>query len=103
MWATSIGSTFSHSPVPGVRKSGIPEGTEIPAPVRATTEPAARISSASAAAERRSLPTSTVLLPLPLRRALAEEGADALLRVLGLEGRREPALLVLDPLREIGI
>ena len=25
MWATSIGSTFSHSPVPGERKSGIPE------------------------------------------------------------------------------
>ena len=39
MWATSIGSTFSHIPVPGVRKSGIPDGTEIPAPVSATTEP----------------------------------------------------------------
>ena len=49
MWATSIGSTFSHSPVPGERKSGIPDGTEIPAPVSATTEPAERISSASAA------------------------------------------------------
>ena len=36
MWATSIGSTFSHSPLPGVRKSGIPDGTEIPAPVRTT-------------------------------------------------------------------
>ena len=32
MCATSIGSTFAHSPVIGVRKSGIPEGTEIPAP-----------------------------------------------------------------------
>ena len=32
MWATSIGSTFSHSPLPGERKSGIPDGTEIPAP-----------------------------------------------------------------------
>ena len=32
MWATSIGSTVSHRPVPGVRKSGIPEGTEMPAP-----------------------------------------------------------------------
>ncbi len=51
MWATSIGSTFSHSPVPGERKSGIPDGTEIPAPVSATTEPAERISPASAAAE----------------------------------------------------
>ncbi len=49
MCATSIGSTFSHSPVPGERKSGIPDGTEIPAPVSATTEPAERISSASAA------------------------------------------------------
>ena len=46
MWATSIGSTFSHRPVPGERKSGMPEGTEIPAPVRATTEPASRTRSA---------------------------------------------------------
>jgi len=30
--------TFSHSPDPGERKSGIPDGTEIPAPVSATTE-----------------------------------------------------------------
>ena len=48
MWATSIGSTFSHSPVPGERKSGIPDGTEIPAPVSATTEPASRTRPASA-------------------------------------------------------
>ena len=33
------GRRFSHRPVPGVRKSGIPEGTEMPAPVSATTEP----------------------------------------------------------------
>ena len=46
MWATSIGSTFSQSPVPGERKSGMPEGTEIPAPVSATTELASRTSSA---------------------------------------------------------
>ena len=46
MWATSIGSTFSHRPLPGDRKSGIPDGTEIPAPVRATTDPAERISPA---------------------------------------------------------
>ena len=39
MCATSIGLTFAHSPVPGERKSGIPDGTEIPAPVSATTEP----------------------------------------------------------------
>ena len=50
MCATSIGSTFSHSPVPGVRKSGIPDGTEMPAPVKATTESASRISSASRSA-----------------------------------------------------
>ena len=46
MCATAIGSTLRHSPVWGERKSGIPEGTEIPAPVSATTEPAPRISSA---------------------------------------------------------
>ena len=46
MWATSIGSTFSHRPVRGDLKSGIPDGTEIPAPVSATTESAARTSSA---------------------------------------------------------
>ena len=46
--ATFIGSTFAHSPLPGVRKSGIPDGTEIPAPVRATTRSAEPISSASA-------------------------------------------------------
>ncbi len=49
MCATSIGSTFSHSPVPGVRKSGMPEGTEMPAPVSATTERAPRTSSARCA------------------------------------------------------
>jgi hypothetical protein len=46
MCATSIGSTFAHSPVPGERKSGMPDGTEMPAPVRATTDLAERISSA---------------------------------------------------------
>ncbi len=47
MCATSIGSTFSHSPLPGERKSGMPDGTEMPAPVRATTERAPRTISAS--------------------------------------------------------
>ncbi len=47
MCATSIGSTFSHRPVPGERKSGIPDGTEMPAPVSATTERAPPMSSAS--------------------------------------------------------
>ena len=50
MWATCIGSTFAHRPVPGERKSGIPDGTEIPAPVSATTELAARIVPASSPA-----------------------------------------------------
>ena len=47
MWATSVGFIRSHRPVPGERKSGIPDGTEMPAPVSATTEPASRISAAS--------------------------------------------------------
>ena len=50
MCATSIGSTFAQIPVPGVRKSGIPDGTEIPAPVSATTGPDETISSASRSA-----------------------------------------------------
>src|SRR5262245_799823 len=97
MCATSIGSTFSHRPVPGERKSGIPDGTEIPAPVRATTEPAPRISSA-----RRSTSVPTVLteprsgpcsLALELRGPLLQERRDPLARVLGTEDRREPGLL----------
>ena len=36
MWATFIGSTLAQIPVSGVRKSGMPEGTETPAPVSAT-------------------------------------------------------------------
>ena len=54
MCATAIGSTSSHSPVPGERKSGMPEGTEIPAPVSATVRRAARNSAASRAAAVRS-------------------------------------------------
>ena len=52
MWATFIGSTFCQVPVPGERKSGIPDGTEMPAPVSATTESASRTSSASRAISR---------------------------------------------------
>ena len=47
MWATSIGSTFSQSPFPGVRKSGMPEGTETPAPVSTTARSESRSSSAT--------------------------------------------------------
>ena len=50
MWATFIGSTFSQMPLPGVRKSGMPEGTEMPAPVRTTVLEDSRRSSASCAA-----------------------------------------------------
>src|SRR3712207_4801995 len=114
MCATFIGSTFSHSPVPGVRKSGIPDGTEIPAPVSATTVSASRISparrstSVSVAVMRparvaraigRSAPPS---LPLPVRCALPQERADALLGVLGLEHLREALLLLFDSLVEVG-
>src|SRR6266542_2092185 len=57
MWATSIGSTFSQSPVPGERKSGMPLGTEIPAPVSATVQREDRISSASRVTDAASGPT----------------------------------------------
>ena len=60
MCATSIGLTFSHSPVPGVRKSGIPDGTEIPAPVRTT---------APLGAELRSSPRATARAHFPLNLA----------------------------------
>src|SRR5579875_3325993 len=46
MWATSRGLTCVHRPLPGLRKSGIPEGTEIPAPVRTAAGWLARSSSA---------------------------------------------------------
>src|ERR1700730_13690137 len=92
MWATSIGSTFSHRPLPGERKSGIPEGTETPAPVSATTERASRISSASACTLASTATAALLVTPasspsatLEARLALAQEGADALARV----GRRE--------------
>src|SRR6267378_4053429 len=102
MWATSMGSTFAHRPVPGVRKSGIPEGTEMPAPVRATTDVAARTRSASAwrcSAAWTSAPDgAAAALVAPsaaneLRRPLAEEGANALAGVLGGEGGGEGLLL----------
>jgi hypothetical protein len=45
--ATSMGSYLSHNPDPIERKSGIPEGVEIPAPVNATADFALRMSSAA--------------------------------------------------------
>src|SRR4051812_48036794 len=101
MWATSIGSTFSHSPVPGERKSGIPDGTEIPAPVSATTESAARTSSASCSIPPRvALNMAVTLAAVPYGLALAQEGADPLARVLAGEDGGEALLLGLDALVE---
>src|SRR3954452_6997476 len=104
MWATSIGSTFAHRPVSGVRKSGMPDGTEIPAPVSTTAGPAVRISSAS---RSRSLTAPPVECPKPdprslargapgswsrpleVRRALVDERRDALAAVLGAVDAQE--------------
>ena len=47
MCATSMGLESAHSPVPGERKSGMPDGTEMPAPDSATTVPASRTSRAT--------------------------------------------------------
>src|SRR5438876_5661659 len=123
MWATSIGSTFSQIPSPGLRKSGIPLGTEIPAPVSATVHSDSRMSPASRSAwaavvgaggmledvktvpvSERMPPATAAAVPkspsfaLPLRAALLEEGGDALPAVLGEERGCEALLLGLDPL-----
>jgi hypothetical protein len=42
-----MGSYLSHNPDPIERKSGIPEGVEIPAPVKATADFDPRMSSAA--------------------------------------------------------
>src|ERR1700761_8941527 len=107
MWATSIGSTFSQIPSPGERKSGIPDGTEIPAPVNATTEPAPRTSFAKRStsdcdvARERTVPSPPTLGPFEVGRPFDEERCDALLRVPALERGRKSALLRLDPLVQI--
>src|SRR5690348_7683719 len=99
MWATSIGSTFAHRPVSGVRKSGIPAGTDTPAPVRATAQ---RDSWTNAASEPMAPPAAVPpLLTGPFRGPFAEEGGDALLGVLAAEGGREAALLGLDPVVKV--
>src|SRR5438477_10792441 len=97
MCATSIGSTFSHRPVPGERKSGMPLGTDMPAPVNATVQREERISSAS-----RSTPGSALFAFKP-RRPLLEKRGDSLARVLGLEHVAERLLLGGNPLVEIGL
>src|SRR5919198_2300849 len=53
MWATFIGSTFSHRPLPGVRKSGMPDGTDTPAPDSTTALFDASRSSAARATSSR--------------------------------------------------
>src|SRR5690349_18593835 len=106
MCATSIGSTRSHSPVPGERKSGIPDGTEMPAPVRATTEPASRISSARRATSALRPAwdgAATCSAAFEARRAFAEERGDPLARVLGGERGRERSLLGGDAGVEVAV
>ena len=100
MCATSIGSTFSHSPVPGERKSGIPDGTEIPAPVSATTEPASRM---SAARRWTSVLDATVTRPATSACACSRKALMPSLGVLGLERGREGLLLGLDALVEVAL
>src|SRR4051812_18807320 len=121
MCATSIGLTFSHIPVPGERKSGIPDGTDTPAPVKTTAERASRSISArrvvwlarvrvvislrapdfGAPRPAASWARRPWLLALELRRPLAEEGADALLGVLRVERGLEPPRLGLETLAEL--
>src|ERR1700688_289959 len=101
MCATAVGSTFSHNPVPGERKSGMPEGTEMPAPVSATTERAPRISSASRTSAGFTRPGADRSLAREMRRAFAEERGDALARVGARECLRERTLLGLDARVEI--
>src|SRR5947199_2879116 len=106
MWATSIGLTFSHRPVPGERKSGMPDGTEMPAPVSATTERAPATSSArrSAAAVRPGAAPGVVgavsvgatSAPGEACGAFAQEGCDALFAVGAREHGGERLLLGLQ-------
>src|SRR5437763_8999662 len=110
MCATAMGSTFSHRPFPGVRKSGIPDGTEIPAPVSTTADEAARSSEASSATPKRPavppigrIPGRFASTALELRLPLAQERSDPLLRVLGLERRRKALRLGLEALGDLGL
>ena len=100
MCATSIGSTFSHSPVPGVRKSGMPGRHRDPGAGQDDGALGARAAARRAAPSRRV--ESRRSLALELRPALAEEGADALLRVLGAERASRSPALGLDALVQVG-
>src|SRR3712207_6047751 len=90
MWATSIGLTFSQIPVPGERKSGMPDGTETPAPVSTTARSAVLRRSASS-------------LALELRLALPKERPDAFLRILGSERLAEGLGLAAQALAELTV
>src|SRR2546426_10191680 len=86
MWATAIGSTRCHSPVCGERKSGMPDGTEIPAPVSATTEPAPRTSSTSLSTSAGApIRAPIALAAREARGAFGEERGDPLPRVVARE------------------
>src|SRR4051794_230346 len=101
MCATSIGSTFAHRPVIGVRKSGMPDGTEMPAPVRTTAGPE---EASSSARRSRSLIAPRPAAAAPARRrawspalegrgALLDERRDALATVLGAVHAQERVAL----------
>src|SRR3954447_24481230 len=90
MCATSIGLTFSQIPVPGERKSGMPDGTEMPAPVSTTARSAVLRSSASS-------------LALELRLPLPKERPDAFLRILGSEHLAEGLALAAQALAELSV
>src|SRR5437870_1980590 len=99
MWATAIGSTRCHRPDCGERKSGMPDGTEIPAPVSATTEPAARTSSTSLSTSAAApIRARMALAAREARRAFGEEGGDPLPGVGAREHRGERLALRRKPL-----
>src|SRR5207253_5422946 len=102
MCATSIGSTRSQSPLPGERKSGIPDGTEMPAPVSASTDSASAMRWASAAVVEDSLAGMPIASAAgEARRAFGQEGRDALPCVGAREGLGEGLLLGLDSRVEV--
>src|SRR5437763_14542384 len=103
MCATSIGSTFSHTPLPGVRKSGMPDGTDTPAPVSTTAERACRRSSATRRAPLWLLATGNWLRPPEPRLALAQERPYALTRILRSKHLAERLCLDLQSLAQLAL
>src|SRR5438128_11214747 len=98
MCATSTGSTLSHRPLPGVRKSGIPDGTEMPAPVSATTKLAPCTSWARRArrGKREGCSGAERLAAFKAGRPFGEKRSDPLAGVGALEDRSKRPLLRLD-------